>query len=64
MENTKSKYLKKKEIAIYCNVSTRTINNWMARRIIPHIRIGSNVLFDPEKVDNALNEFQTRTITE
>jgi hypothetical protein len=34
--------------------SLRTWNNWKARRIVPSLKIGGKVYFDPEMVRRAL----------
>jgi excisionase family DNA binding protein len=35
-------------------VSERQIYDWMREKVIPFIRIGQTILFDPAKVDAAL----------
>lgn len=49
--------IKKKELAKRLSVSTRTIDNWVARRIIPHIRVGPRFyLYDFEAVLAAIRK--------
>lgn len=47
-------------IAREIKVSRRTIDNYMARRIIPFIRIGHVVRFDVARVRAALRRFEVR----
>jgi hypothetical protein len=50
----------KKGIAQEIKVSRRTIDNYMARRVIPFIRIGRVVRFDVARVRSALRRFEVR----
>ena len=36
--------------AVHFQVDVRTVENWMSRRMIPYIKIGKIVRFDPETV--------------
>lgn len=45
-------------IAREIKVSPRTIDNYMARRVIPFIRIGRVVRFDVARVKAALRRFE------
>jgi hypothetical protein len=47
-------------IAREIKVSRRTIDNYMARRVIPFIRIGRVVRFDVARVRAALRRFEVR----
>lgn len=44
-------------------ISRRTVGNWIARRIIPSIRIGRVLLFDVAKVKAALEKFERVEVT-
>jgi hypothetical protein len=46
--------LRKKALALELGVSIRTISNWMAEGVIPHLKVGTLVFLDPEAVYNAL----------
>jgi hypothetical protein len=53
--NAPSPLLKKKPLAVLLGVSSRTIDNWVAQRIIPYLAPSPRLhLFDPEAVRIAL----------
>ena len=54
--------LNRKQIADYIGVSERTISNMMRKRIIPVIKIGKSVRFDPSKVRKALDKYEIEAI--
>ena len=45
------------------SVSKRTVTNWLQRRIIPAIRVGRVLRFDPAKVKAALEKFEQKEVT-
>ena len=47
-----------------CRPSLRSIRNWTAGRIFPHVRIGHLVYYDPEAVKSALNKCTIRSKAE
>lgn len=48
---TEPTLIRKKELATRLSVSTRTIDNWVAKRVIPFIRMGPRFyLYDFEAV--------------
>jgi DNA-binding transcriptional regulator YiaG len=47
--------VRKIEMASIMGVSVRTIENWMAQRIIPYHKINKVVTFDPLKVKEAIS---------
>ena len=52
-----------KEAAAYARVSTRTISDWQARRIVPFLKPGRKlVLFRKSDIDAALNKFEVAAI--
>ena len=55
-------FVKKTEAAKALGVSTRTLDNWVARRIIPYVAVSPRMhLFDLEAVKAALQErFEVR----
>jgi excisionase family DNA binding protein len=48
-------HVRKQEMAKIMGVSIRTIETWMARRIIPYHKIGKVVTFNPEQVKQAID---------
>lgn len=50
--------LGKSQIARQYGVSVRTIDNWMARRVVPYTKIGRTVRFDKALVSEALEKFR------
>ena len=59
---TKSGLFNRKQIADYLGVSERTVSNLMSRRIIPVIKFGRNVRFDPVMVHKAMTKYQIEAI--
>jgi excisionase family DNA binding protein len=59
---TQSGLFNRKQIADYIGVSERTISNMMSKRIIPVIKIGKSVRFDPTKVRKALDKYEIEEI--
>jgi DNA-binding transcriptional MerR regulator len=56
-------YLNKKEIARRYGVSTRTINSWMQRRLLPFTKPSAKMVrFDPEACDIAIQSYEHRSI--
>lgn len=54
-EITETNLVKKTELAKMLGVSNRTLDNWVAQRIIPHLAISSRLhLFDPVAVKRVL----------
>jgi excisionase family DNA binding protein len=50
-------FVKKAEAAKALGVSTRTLDNWVARRMIPYVAVSPRMhLFDLAEVKNALRE--------
>ena len=52
----------RKQIASHCQVSLRTIDNWIAQKRIPVLRLGGCVRFDVTRVDEALRRFEVKEI--
>ncbi len=51
-----TKLVKKRELAAMIGVSARTVDNWVAQRLVPHLAITSRLhLFDPAAVKKALS---------
>jgi excisionase family DNA binding protein len=49
-----------REMARMLGVSLRTLQNWMAQRGLPHMRIGRMVLLDPHAVQQWLQSVNER----
>ena len=60
--STQSGLFNRKQIADYIGVSQRTISNMMRKRLIPVIKIGKSVRFDPAKVRKALDKYEIEAI--
>ena len=56
------KYLRKKEQAEKLGISLRTLEWWQEAKLVPFIKIGKVILFDPEAVDKALRRFERKEI--
>ena len=50
--------ISKKELAETLGISTRTINHWMAKRLLPYRRIGNIVFFDVAEVEQTLERYR------
>jgi excisionase family DNA binding protein len=59
---TQSGLFNRKQIADYLGVSERTVSNLMRRRIIPVIKFGRSVRFDPVAVHKAMIRYQIEAI--
>lgn len=51
-------YRRKRETAQRLGISTRTLEVWMARGIVPFRKMGKVVLFRDDEVDRALDLFR------
>lgn len=55
--STETLFVKKAELARAVGVSCRTVDNWVARRMIPYVAVSPRMhLFDLEEVKSALRE--------
>ncbi|MDA7667763.1 helix-turn-helix domain-containing protein, partial [bacterium] len=54
-------YVRKSAMAKALGVSQRTLENWMATRIVPYQKIGKVVCFDPDAVKSTIAERYTVT---
>jgi len=48
----------KKEAAAYLKIGVRTLDDWMAKRLIPYFKIGKSVRFKTADLDAALEKFR------
>ena len=53
-------FVNKSAIASHYSVSTRTIDNWIQRRIIPYVKIRGVVRFRISEVDAAIARFEVK----
>jgi excisionase family DNA binding protein len=51
-------YLRPKELAERLSISPRQLRQWQHDKVIPFLKIGRTVLFDPTKVATALERFE------
>jgi predicted DNA-binding transcriptional regulator AlpA len=55
--------LSKHEVADVCGVSKRTVDNWLAKKLIPQLRLSARLTrFDLSKVLDALNRYEVKEI--
>jgi len=54
--------MRKSEVAQLCRVSVRTIDQWIAEKKIPSIKVGRNVRFRWPAVEVALMRYERRAI--
>jgi hypothetical protein len=55
--STETLFVKKAELARAVGVSARTVDNWVAKRMIPYVAVSPRMhLFDLEEVKVALRE--------
>jgi excisionase family DNA binding protein len=52
----KTQLVREKEMAELLSVSDRTVRNWRAAGMIPYIRVGYCVLYDPQRVVDCLSK--------
>ncbi|HWN96165.1 MAG TPA: helix-turn-helix domain-containing protein [Methylomirabilota bacterium] len=52
----KPAYIDKIEQAADLQITVRTLEDWMRRRLIPYYKIGKTVRFNPEVVRQSLDE--------
>jgi excisionase family DNA binding protein len=54
-------FMRREDAANYLGVSTRTISNWQALRIIPHVKAGKKcVLYKKSEIDAAMEKMTIR----
>jgi excisionase family DNA binding protein len=55
--------LSKRELAPVLGVSVRTIDNWIAQRRIPYVRLSARLIrFDLERVKGALARYEVKEV--
>lgn len=57
IESRPKRFLSKRELSSYLNISIYTIDAWVSeKREIPHIKMGRRVLFDMTDIDKWLKD--------
>jgi hypothetical protein len=54
------KLLREFEQAKLLNVSPRTLRDYRSKKLVPFIKLGGLILFDPERVEAALKKFERK----
>jgi excisionase family DNA binding protein len=54
------KWLSKKQLADHLGISVRNLSNWMNQHRVPFHRCGGRILFNLEKVEQALNSTEVK----
>jgi excisionase family DNA binding protein len=63
IESISKRLLSKKELARAFGVSTRTIDNWIAQKRIPFLRLSARLIkFNAARVELALARYEVREI--
>lgn len=62
-DGTGTRYNRPEFEAKRIGISRRQLSNWMASGMVPYIRRGRVILFDPEAVDSALRKFEVVEVT-
>lgn len=56
-------FISKEELAIELGISPRTVDNWMAQKRIPYLRLTPRMVrFNLERVKTALDRYEVREI--
>jgi excisionase family DNA binding protein len=63
MEGTGKRYNRPEFEADRLGISRRQLSNWMASGMLPFIKRGRVILFDPDAVDASLLKFETKEVT-
>jgi hypothetical protein len=59
-EGSKRRLVRKIELLEIIPISARTLDGYLAKRIIPFVKVSRIVLFDPEEVLKALKKFERK----
>lgn len=51
-------YLRPAELAQRLSISPRQLRQWQHDKVIPYLKVGRTILFDPDKVAAALERFE------
>ena len=58
MANTMKQMMTKTQMATFAGVKPRTIDNWMKVGLVPYLKIGKTVRFDPTTVMKHLHKYK------
>jgi excisionase family DNA binding protein len=61
-ETPESGLVTKPELAKIARVSTRTIDNWIKKKVVPYLKIGRLVRFDARRCLTALSRFEKHEV--
>lgn len=51
-------YMRPKQVAEWLKISLRQVRQWQAEGVIPYIKVGGTILFEPARVREALQRFE------
>ena len=60
--NSQVKFLTKQNVCELCQVSQRTVDNWIKGKVIPSIKIGRLIRFRGSEVEAALLRYERKSI--
>lgn len=61
-EPTPNRWLTKAALAQHYSISLRTVTNLMRRRVLPYVKIGHVVRFDPQSCEQAMRKFEVVSV--
>jgi excisionase family DNA binding protein len=65
MQNINPAFMRRAEAAKYLGISSRTLSDWQAKRVVPYAKVGRKVyLFRRTDLDAAMARFSVRAIGE
>jgi hypothetical protein len=59
----KRRLVRKKELLEIIPIGLRTLDSYIAKRVVPYLKIGGVVLFDVDEVVEALKKFKRKANT-
>ena len=62
-ENKPTRWLTKAALAQHYCISLRTVTNLMRRRVLPYVKIGHVVRFDPEACEQAMRKYEVVSVS-
>ena len=63
MQAIQPAFMRRAEAAEYLGISSRTLSDWQAKRIVPFARIGRKVcLFRRDDLDKAVGRFTVKAV--
>lgn len=61
-EQVQNRWLTKADLALHYSISLRTVTNLMRRRVLPYVKIGQVVRFDPQASEQAMRKFEVVSV--